>query len=254
MLLLDFVWNNIVVLLDLWNVWFVIWAFAYIRHWQMKLSKLQSVEDPRLINQWQMNSLDELGTLPIAATFGENLQRSFAHPNFNYKNAMETSHSEIDRPMKQHKANSWSSPSKLDHASTLQVASSPNFLSFANANYMNQMNILRPKEEGACPQSMDTIPTEILTAQGSFGNQNYVYKACQGAKRLSTSTRLSQTQDHIIAERKRREKLSQRFIALSAIVPGLKKVSNYIAITFSYYRIIRLFVYDPLFCFCLSFL
>ena len=220
----------------------------------MKLSKLQSVEDPRLINQWQMNSLDELGTLPIAATFGENLQRSFAHPNFIYKNAMETSHSEIDRPMKQHKANSWSSPSKLDHASTLQVASSPNFLSFANANYMNQMNILRPKEEAACPQSMDTIPTEILTAQGSFGNQNYVYKACQGAKRLSTSTRLSQTQDHIIAERKRREKLSQRFIALSAIVPGLKKVSNYIAITFSYYRIRRLFVYDPLFCFCLSFL
>lgn len=34
------------------------------------------------------------------------------------------------------------------------------------------------------------------------------------------------TQDHIMAERKRREKLSQRFIALSAIVPGLKKVCS----------------------------
>ncbi len=33
------------------------------------------------------------------------------------------------------------------------------------------------------------------------------------------------TQDHIMAERKRREKLSQRFIALSAVVPGLKKVN-----------------------------
>ncbi|KAH7440927.1 hypothetical protein KP509_03G016300 [Ceratopteris richardii] len=32
--------------------------------------------------------------------------------------------------------------------------------------------------------------------------------------------------DHIMAERKRREKLSQRFIALSAIVPGLKKVCS----------------------------
>lgn len=31
-------------------------------------------------------------------------------------------------------------------------------------------------------------------------------------------------QDHVMAERKRREKLSQRFIALSAVVPGLKKV------------------------------
>eukprot|EP00249_Psilotum_nudum_P017235 c26226_g1_i1 orf=326-1462(+) len=33
-------------------------------------------------------------------------------------------------------------------------------------------------------------------------------------------------QDHIMAERKRREKLSQRFIALSAIVPGLKKMDK----------------------------
>ncbi|CAN6292331.1 unnamed protein product [Urochloa humidicola] len=36
----------------------------------------------------------------------------------------------------------------------------------------------------------------------------------------------SQNQDHILAERKRREKLSQRFIALSKIVPGLKKMDK----------------------------
>ncbi|OWM66147.1 hypothetical protein CDL15_Pgr013364 [Punica granatum] len=33
-------------------------------------------------------------------------------------------------------------------------------------------------------------------------------------------------QDHVIAERKRREKLSQRFIALSAVVPSLKKMDK----------------------------
>lgn len=33
-------------------------------------------------------------------------------------------------------------------------------------------------------------------------------------------------QHHIIAERKRREKLSQKFVALSAILPGLKKVDK----------------------------
>jgi len=38
------------------------------------------------------------------------------------------------------------------------------------------------------------------------------------------------TQDHIMAERKRREKLSQRFIALSAIVPGLKKVHDLVSL------------------------
>lgn len=37
----------------------------------------------------------------------------------------------------------------------------------------------------------------------------------------------SQTYDHIIAERKRREQLSQLFVALSALVPGLKKVLNF---------------------------
>jgi len=33
-------------------------------------------------------------------------------------------------------------------------------------------------------------------------------------------------QDHIIAERKRREKINQRFIELSTVIPGLKKVLN----------------------------
>lgn len=37
---------------------------------------------------------------------------------------------------------------------------------------------------------------------------------------------VSHAQDHILAERKRREKLTQRFIALSSIVPGLKKMDK----------------------------
>ncbi|KAL6650746.1 hypothetical protein ACP70R_009671 [Stipagrostis hirtigluma subsp. patula] len=36
----------------------------------------------------------------------------------------------------------------------------------------------------------------------------------------------SYTQDHIIAERKRREKINQRFIELSAVIPGLKKMDK----------------------------
>ncbi|KAJ4716044.1 transcription factor bHLH25-like [Melia azedarach] len=87
---------------------------------------------------------------------------------------------------------------------------------------MNQMGILKPKEEVVCPKST----FDMFASQGSFGNQNFVFKPCQGAKRISPGSRLSHTQDHIIAERKRREKLSQRFIALSAIVPGLKKMDK----------------------------
>ncbi|XP_019173021.1 PREDICTED: uncharacterized protein LOC109168451 [Ipomoea nil] len=41
-----------------------------------------------------------------------------------------------------------------------------------------------------------------------------------------------QAQDHVLAERKRRETLTQRFISLSSLIPDLKKViSNYIYFT-----------------------
>ncbi|KAH7442752.1 hypothetical protein KP509_03G102500 [Ceratopteris richardii] len=42
----------------------------------------------------------------------------------------------------------------------------------------------------------------------------------------SAPLKAGNSHDHIMAERKRREKLSQRFIALSAIVPGLKKMDK----------------------------
>ncbi|KAK7386175.1 hypothetical protein VNO78_26208 [Psophocarpus tetragonolobus] len=45
-------------------------------------------------------------------------------------------------------------------------------------------------------------------------------------KRTKRDRSNSQTQDHIMAERKRREKLSTMFIALSAIIPGLKKMDK----------------------------
>ncbi|URE22979.1 hypothetical protein MUK42_17429 [Musa troglodytarum] len=49
----------------------------------------------------------------------------------------------------------------------------------------------------------------------------------QGSKKVSTGAKpAAQNQEHIMAERKRREKLSQRFIALSAVVPGLKKTDK----------------------------
>lgn len=43
-----------------------------------------------------------------------------------------------------------------------------------------------------------------------------------GAKKGRSS---SQTMDHIMAERKRRQELTERFIALSATIPGLSKVN-----------------------------
>ncbi|RDY02350.1 Transcription factor bHLH25, partial [Mucuna pruriens] len=55
----------------------------------------------------------------------------------------------------------------------------------------------------------------------TLDNQNP--KASQGVKRGRTG---SQTVDHIMAERKRRQELTERFIALSATIPGLKKTDK----------------------------
>lgn len=64
-----------------------------------------------------------------------------------------------------------------------------------------------------------------LIPQGSFEDPYGSAYQGRGTKIAGAISRSpSQAQDHVIAERKRREKLSQRFIALSAVVPGLKKV------------------------------
>ncbi|XP_050210585.1 transcription factor bHLH18-like [Mercurialis annua] len=162
------------------------------------------MEEPRFIDQWQMNSLDELGLLPLVAhAFGDTMQ-----PNFNLKNSSMDTFSHLSRPTKQLKPND-----------NLNANLPPNFLSFSNSAPTNHQ--IKPKEEAHA-----ILSNHMMFSQGnSFENQNYVLKACQGAKRINNG-RISQSQDHIMAERRRREKLSQRFIALSAIVPGLKKMDK----------------------------
>ncbi|KAF2320733.1 hypothetical protein GH714_030400 [Hevea brasiliensis] len=187
------------------------------------------MEEPSFIDQWPMNSIDDLSLLPLVSAFGENMQHSLSHhPTFNLKSSMEASPNTIGtvRPSKQLKPNGFNSSKTTDYnLPNPQADFSPNILSFANCTNPYQMGMVKPEEEAVCFKNINTLPSDTLV---SPGNQNYMFKACKGSKRISTnnSSRHSQTQDHIIAERKRREKLSQRFIALSAIVPGLKKTDK----------------------------
>lgn len=64
-----------------------------------------------------------------------------------------------------------------------------------------------------------------LTSKGSLENQKKGPKRnIQESKKTDSAAR--NAQDHIIAERKRREKISQKFIALSALLPDLKKMDK----------------------------
>ncbi|XP_015956179.1 transcription factor bHLH25-like [Arachis duranensis] len=186
------------------------------------LTDLEIMEDPTYLHQWHLSSIYEPTLLPIAAAFGETLQQhSFSHPSFNSKTSMETSLSNIDRPTKHLKNNSWC-PTKTP--SEAQFASCSTLLSFVDPNYINQLEVVKSKDEMVCPKMNDTTPKD-MNFQGTLGNQ-YVFEASQATKHVGPRSRLSQPQDHIIAERKRREKLSQRFIALSALVPGLQKTDK----------------------------
>ena len=63
---------------------------------------------------------------------------------------------------------------------------------------------------------------EQAPSKGVVEKHEFEPKANQTRKGRSSS----ETLDHIMAERKRRRELTERFIALSATIPGLKKVSK----------------------------
>ncbi|XAR52981.1 hypothetical protein NMG60_11021339 [Bertholletia excelsa] len=193
----------------------------------MEISHIRSLaefgmEDPGFIHQWPIDSLGDLSCVSAANSFGDSIYHSY--PMVDLKPSMEASQNSFYRPAKMLKTNCWDS-TKVNDLSNPQ-ATSPKQTSFTHLNY--QVGILQPKDEVISSISIAGLSSNnALASQGSFGNESYALKASQGAKRVvSTNSRLTSNQDHIIAERKRREKLSQRFIALSAIVPGLKKMDK----------------------------
>lgn len=73
-----------------------------------------------------------------------------------------------------------------------------------------------------CSDSSSALPNKLQQVQNTESEKTRANN--QGTKRARTT---SQTIDHILAERKRRQELTERFIALSATIPGLSKVINY---------------------------
>ncbi|KAK4781040.1 hypothetical protein SAY87_017146 [Trapa incisa] len=86
---------------------------------------------------------------------------------------------------------------------------------YADREYVGHQ-VVKPKVEGLISKG-NMISNGALHEQGNFSN-----KRVHG----SMSRSPLHAQDHVIAERKRRENLSQRFIALSAVIPGLKKMDK----------------------------
>lgn len=125
-------------------------------------------------------------------------------------------------------------PAKLLKASTCGSSSSSHLFSFSTSASMAsnlQQQVYGNLQNPSATPKKESVSQEYNMTFGSLSsggvhpnNQNSSPKAGLGIKRAYPVSRTpSSAQDHILAERKRREKLSQRFIALSAIVPGLKR-------------------------------
>lgn len=123
----------------------------------------------------------------------------------------------FERPVKQLKTMGATTEQQLSPnpspRTSISTASSSHLLSFGSM-------ALTTKDEAV---SQGYVHFASLGRESTCGSQKFTPKS--GAKRAYPPMRAPLSAlDHIMAERKRREKLSQRFIALSAIVPGLKKV------------------------------
>lgn len=220
-------------------------------------------DDPGYLHEWHsLNAYEDPTLLPIAAAFGDTIsQQQYSFCNNIIPSTPPTS-AIHERPTKQIKTSNTSSsscwsPNNTHHhhhhhespdqtSSDLIFASCPNnLLSFVNQNCINQMGLMmmgktNDKDETSVLSPIVTgtnnnnnnVADHVLMSQESLGNLNYGFTTTSQdqARKIGTvspNNKASQpVQDHIIAERKRREKLSQRFIALSALVPGLKKMDK----------------------------
>ncbi|XP_071736930.1 transcription factor bHLH25-like [Rutidosis leptorrhynchoides] len=178
-------------------------------------SELIGMEDHSFNFQCPVNSFDDqFGS--IADAYGDNRNHNHVNVHANvsvydyYQPVMEPS----PRPSKQVKTSSWNSSISSDHT-------------MMNQNQNKNQIFVMPKEETAVSSKINkglfTNPHLQFDHQVNSGFDKGYHNGVDVAK---NSTKVTPVQDHILAERKRREKLSQRFIALSALVPGLKKMDK----------------------------
>ncbi|XP_051115343.1 transcription factor bHLH18-like [Andrographis paniculata] len=111
--------------------------------------------------------------------------------------------------------------------STIQPnnSSAPMILNFSKSTEKpSQLN------SGVRPLNSDeeAAVSEALRSHGEFldSDEQLLVTRAQTVKKPSRVRPASQIYDHIVAERKRRQQLSQHFFTLSTLIPGLKKMDK----------------------------
>ncbi|XVE86931.1 hypothetical protein DITRI_Ditri18aG0074700 [Diplodiscus trichospermus] len=204
------------------------------------------MEDPMFFPQYQLTnpidySFDDIDFQSFSSesySSYPNVDQKISSNNINVNGSCinEASHYQVDelkRPTKQLKTNSWNSFITDNIPPKASSSSSSHIISFENSNsspaisqqYYGLDCDVKPKNELGWDGNMGYVPS--LISQSAYKDQYCSPKLGQVSQRAGSLTRSPlHAQDHVIAERKRREKLGQRFISLSALIPGLKKTDK----------------------------
>ncbi|KAK4260238.1 hypothetical protein QN277_003381 [Acacia crassicarpa] len=111
-------------------------------------------------------------------------------------------------------------------------ATTSKLISFEQSNNNNNNNAHRfynnlgSNDKLETPKEESVLNFQSLSRQGAyFEDINKRLTATNMADKAETRNP-PQAQDHVLAERRRREKLNQKFIALSSVIPGRKKMDK----------------------------
>ncbi|KAE9597383.1 hypothetical protein Lal_00029832 [Lupinus albus] len=173
----------------------------------------QGMEDQTLFHQYPMDSFEyQLNDLDFKPFSASKESYNSSHNYFHYEttqNSFPEDHYVVSptRPTKQLKTN-WNAYN--NELKSSNFSSSSQLISFEHSNTSSSV----------ASQQYHNHDYE----DKSF--HNYDKQANKSANTTMTMRNTTQAQDHVLSERKRREKLNERFVALSAIVPGLKKMDK----------------------------
>ncbi|XP_045814886.1 transcription factor bHLH18-like [Trifolium pratense] len=168
------------------------------------------------------NFMDDINITPLPEE-PENLQQTLSsgsHCSQTTSSTMSNSSGDVvnsfeERPTKILKT----TPSNTGYPTQKKDPSHSYFLCFNNENPETEPNPILNIDSSLKPKA------QILNYDGKSENKKKEPKRnIQESKKTDSVTR--NAKDHIIAERKRREKISQQFIALSALIPDLKKMDK----------------------------
>ncbi|GER28215.1 basic helix-loop-helix (bHLH) DNA-bindingsuperfamily protein [Striga asiatica] len=140
------------------------------------------------------------------------------------------SHQDPDSSTYAHFPNMISQNCMISYPADQVSTDDPTILNYF-VNHNPSQNIQQPQVNHMQSNGEEnSVGPEIVTGHGPIynvnGEEGDVAIKAQPVKKKARIRPPSQTYDHIIAERRRREQLSQLFVALSALVPGLKKMDK----------------------------